>query len=120
MTSGEITDLLSMRGNEKGTVVEITGGPDLAVKLKAMGIHPGRQVARRTPEGSKGPVVVEVMGSRGALGRGMASKIKVCLTASHILLTGNPNVGKSVVFSRLTLNFLAAVLFAATLNLVFL
>jgi len=102
MKSGEITDLLSMRENEKGLVTEITGGPNLVGKLKAMGIHPGRQVAKRTPGNYTGPVVVEVMGSKVALGRGMASKIKIRLTVSRILLTGNPNVGKSVVFSRLT------------------
>ncbi|HOX22620.1 MAG TPA: FeoB small GTPase domain-containing protein, partial [Elusimicrobiales bacterium] len=102
MKSSEITDLLSMRENERGIVSEITGGPNLTGKLKAMGIHPGRRIVRRTPEGYKGPVIVEVMGSRVAIGCGMASKIKVSLTPSRILLTGNPNVGKSVVFSRLT------------------
>ena len=36
MNTGEITDLLSMRGNEKGTVAEITGGSGLAEKLKTL------------------------------------------------------------------------------------
>jgi len=38
MKSGEITDLLSMRENERGIVSEITGGPNLTGKLKVMGI----------------------------------------------------------------------------------
>ena len=97
-----ISNLFSMRENEKGHVLEISGPPELAEKLKAMGIHSGRQLIKRTPKGYNGPVTVEVMGSRIALGRGMAEKIKVKLISGRILLTGNPNVGKSVVFSRLT------------------
>ena len=91
-----------MKENEKGHVLEISGPPELAEKLKAMGIHPGRQLTKKTAKGYRGPVTVEVMGTRVALGRGMAGKIKLNLISGRILLTGNPNVGKSVVFSRLT------------------
>ncbi len=97
-----ITDLLSMKENETGHVLEISGPPELREKLKAMGIHSGRQLTKRTPKSYTGPVTVEVMGSKVALGRGMAGKIHVKLISGRILLTGNPNVGKSVVFSRLT------------------
>jgi len=102
MKEHPISTLLSMKENEKGHILEISGPPDLAEKLKAMGIHPGRQLTKRSPKGYSGPVTVEVMGSKVALGRGMAEKIKVKLSSGRILLTGNPNVGKSVVFSRLT------------------
>jgi len=95
-------DLLSMKENERGHVTGITGDKALIEKLTAMGIHPGREVAKRTPKDYKGPVMVDVMGSRIALGRGMAAKIRVKVITGRILLTGNPNVGKSVVFSRLT------------------
>ena len=94
--------LLSMRDDEIGYIAEISGGPDFHNKLKAMGLYPGRHIAKRSPESSRGPVVVEVMGTRVALGRGMAAKVLVKVRSRRILLAGNPNVGKSVVFSRLT------------------
>lgn len=102
MKNHKTANLLSMKEHEKGCVFEISGSPELAEKLKAMGIHPGRQLTKRTPKGYKGPVMVEVMGSRIALGRGMAKQISVKVSRGMLLLTGNPNVGKSVVFSRLT------------------
>jgi ferrous iron transport protein B len=102
MSADASVTLLSMKENEKGTITEISGGPELAEKLKAMGLHPGREVAKRTPRGYRGPVMVDVMGSRVALGRGMAADILIKVRTGGILLTGNPNVGKSVVFSRLT------------------
>ncbi|MDO8803183.1 MAG: fused ferrous iron transport protein A/B [Elusimicrobiota bacterium] len=100
-TSPAIT-LLSMRDNETGYISGISGGTEFQGKLKAMGLCAGRQIAKRSPEGSGGPVVVEVMGTKVALGRGMAASISVKVRTRRILLAGNPNVGKSVVFSRLT------------------
>jgi ferrous iron transport protein B len=91
-----------MRENESGYVLEVGGGPGLASRLKAMGIYEGRQITKRSREGSSGPAVVEVMGTRLALGRGMAARVLVKVRSRRILLAGNPNVGKSVVFSRLT------------------
>jgi len=102
MKNDKISDLLSMKEHEKGCVIDISGPPELAEKLQTMGIHSGRQLTKRTPKGYKGPVTVEVMGSRIALGRGMAKQISVKVSCGTLLLTGNPNVGKSVVFSRLT------------------
>jgi len=91
-----------MKEHERGCVIEISGDAELAKKLKAIGIHPGRQVTKRTPKGYNGPITIEVMGSKVALGRGMAKKISVKVSCGMLMLTGNPNVGKSVVFSRLT------------------
>jgi ferrous iron transport protein B len=91
-----------MRENETGYISEVSGGPEFQGKLKAMGLYSGRHIFKRSPERSGGPVVVEVMGTRVALGRGMAAKISVKVKSRRILLAGNPNVGKSVVFSRLT------------------
>jgi len=100
-TSPAIT-LLSMREKETGYILEVSGGPEFQNKLKAMGLYAGRQIIKRSPENSGGPVVVEVMGTKVALGRGMAGKISVKVRSRRLLLAGNPNVGKSVVFSRLT------------------
>lgn len=94
--------LLSMREDETGYIAEVAGGHDFQNKLKAMGLYAGRHIAKRSPERSRGPVIVEVMGTRVALGCGMAAKVIVKVRSRRILLAGNPNVGKSVVFSRLT------------------
>ena len=57
----------------------------------------------------RGPVVVQAGGTQIALGWGLAGKVlverlgaKKVLPFERVLLMGNPNVGKSVVFSRLT------------------
>ncbi|MCM2267274.1 MAG: fused ferrous iron transport protein A/B [Elusimicrobiales bacterium] len=94
--------LVAMREDEAGYIVEVDGGADFQAKLRAMGLYAGRHITKRSRERSGGPVVVEVMGTRVALGRGMAAKVSVKVKSRRILLAGNPNVGKSVVFSRLT------------------
>ena len=94
--------LLSMRGNESGYVLTTGGDAQTQARLKAMGIYPGRQIIKRSPENTGGPVLVEVLGTRVAIGRGMAAGVSVKVRSRAILLAGNPNVGKSVVFSRLT------------------
>ena len=94
--------LSSMREDETGYVTAVSGGEEFQGKLRAMGIYAGRHIAKRSPEPSSGPVVVEVLGTRVALGRGMAARISVRVKSRRVLLAGNPNVGKSVVFSRLT------------------
>ena len=94
--------LLSMRENEAGYIFEVSGSAEFQGKLKAMGLYTGRHILKRSPEKSRGPVVVEVMGTKVALGRGMAARVSVKVKSRRILLAGNPNVGKSVVFSRLT------------------
>ena len=100
-TSPPVT-LLSMRRDETGYISEVSGSPDLQTKMRAMGLYSGRRIVKRSAEKSGGPVLVEVMGTRVALGRGMAAKVSVKVKSRAILLAGNPNVGKSVVFSRLT------------------
>ena len=94
--------LLALRENETGYITEVSGGTEFQGKLKAMGLYTGRHIVKRSPEKAGGPVVVEVMGTRVALGRGMAAKVSVKVKSRRVLLAGNPNVGKSVVFSRLT------------------
>ncbi|MCL2887962.1 MAG: fused ferrous iron transport protein A/B [Elusimicrobia bacterium] len=48
------------------------------------------------------PVILEVAGTDVALGKNMAALIEVKFEVKKIVLVGNPNVGKSAVFSRLT------------------
>lgn len=102
MNSPEVSTLLSMHENETAQIIEVQGGRPLETKLKAMGLYKGRIILKRSPANSKGPSVVEVMGTSLALGQGMAAKIIVKIQPRKLMLAGNPNVGKSVVFARLT------------------
>lgn len=97
-----VITLHAMRQDETGYIVEVEGGAGLPEKLKAMGLYHGSHVIKRSSPENGGPAVVEVLGTRLAIGQGIASKVKVHVKSRRILLAGNPNVGKSVVFSRLT------------------
>ncbi len=58
-------------------VISIEGGHGVRAHLNTLGIHIGDwlRVVERAP--FRGPVLVEVHGSRVALGRGIASKVMV-------------------------------------------
>lgn len=69
-----------MLGAPKGKTVRITdysGGRGINFKLRQMGLCPGREVKviRYAPMG--GPILVDVEGRSVALGRGIASRVKV-------------------------------------------
>ncbi|MBW6487204.1 MAG: fused ferrous iron transport protein A/B [Syntrophobacterales bacterium] len=102
MNPVDVATLLSLRENETAQIIEIQGGALLETKLKAMGLYKGRNIVKRSPADSNGPSIVEVMGTSLALGQGMASQIIVKIKPRKLMLAGNPNVGKSVVFARLT------------------
>ena len=70
-----------------------------AEKLAAMGLVKGQFVTRLP---GRSPVVVSVSGTEVAIGRETAKKIMVTDKKHTFLLAGNPNVGKSLIFSRLT------------------
>ncbi len=65
-----------------GTVVAIEGGGGVRSHLGALGIHVGDRirVVERAP--FRGPVLVEVHGTRVALGRGVARKVRVTADAA--------------------------------------
>jgi len=102
MTQARPISLLSLEAGEDAVIESVSGGEALRGRLCAMGLHEGRRIRRLADSGRGGPVVVDVMGSTVALGRRMAGHILVRAQEHRLLLTGNPNVGKSVVFSRLT------------------
>jgi ferrous iron transport protein A len=58
-------------------VIVIDGGHQARAHLNTLGIHVGDwiRVVERAP--FKGPILVEVHGSRVALGRGVAAKVQV-------------------------------------------
>ncbi len=67
---------------ERVVVEEITGGRGVRMHLNTLGIHVGDtiRVVERAP--FRGPVLVEINGSRVALGRGIARKVRVVPDAS--------------------------------------
>jgi len=57
-------------------VVEVTAGHALKCRLCDMGVVPGAEIRLVSPE-TTGPVIIEVKGSRLALGRGVAQRVMV-------------------------------------------
>ncbi len=94
-----MTTLASLRSGEEAEVKSIEAGPGLERRLERLGLRPGITVRKVS---DSGPVVVALGGCQVAIGRGVAAKVKVSPKTYRVLLFGNPNVGKSVVFSRLT------------------
>ncbi|MDR0953650.1 MAG: 50S ribosome-binding GTPase [Elusimicrobiota bacterium] len=68
-------------------------------RLNSMGVHKGCHIIRKN---SALPVIVDCCGVEIALGRDFAEHIIVETTQKVIFMMGNPNVGKSTIFSRLT------------------
>jgi ferrous iron transport protein B len=99
-----IVNLAMMKPGEKGKVVEILGGKGLVNRLEGLGIIPGTEVTKVSEQILHGPVVIKIGNTQVAIGYGMARKVMVSVDyrIKKILLVGNPNVGKSVIFSRLT------------------
>lgn len=99
-----VINLTMMRPGEKGKVVEITGGRRLISRLESLGIIPGAEITKISEQIMHGPVVIKIGNTQVAIGYGMARKVLVNIEykIKKILLVGNPNVGKSVIFSRLT------------------
>lgn len=91
--------MATLRSGEEAEVKSIEAGHGLERRLERLGLRPGITVRKVS---DNGPVVVALGGCQVALGRGMAAKVKVVPRTFRVLLYGNPNVGKSVVFSRLT------------------
>jgi ferrous iron transport protein A len=71
------TSLVQMKAACKGKVVEILGGSNLLSRLMNMGVFKGKEVAKLSHVGLRGPVVIKVGRSILALGHGVAAKIIV-------------------------------------------
>ena len=91
--------LFQLKPGNVAQIKEIQADAKMTGKLAAMGILRGQFVSRK--KGSN-PVVVTVSGTEVAIGRETAKKIIVTAKKNTFLLAGNPNVGKSLIFSRLT------------------
>ena len=79
----------------RARVTAIEGGHRVRAHLNTLGIHIGDwlTVVERAP--FRGPVLVEVNGSRLALGRGIASKIVVEIDGDLESLAASPRRGET-------------------------
>lgn len=68
--------LTALEPGEGGQVYALGGGHGAARRLAELGLTPGERV-RVLSAGRGGPILVEVRGTRIALGRGMAAKVLV-------------------------------------------
>ena len=118
--------LAELKPGESAEIVALNGGDEFQSRLRAMGLAEGQTVRKLSRIRWGGPIVLLVNRAQVAVGRGMARKIRrsrrgrerpkrwltiARTTASgrrearrraDILLVGQPNVGKSVLFMRLT------------------
>lgn len=98
---------------EEASVVEITGGRGLKVRLASMGIVPGARI--KVLRNRAGLLILSTAGTRLAIGRGQAQRILVRRLEVKkgkeereekreilVALLGQPNVGKSTIFNIIT------------------
>lgn len=69
--------LVQMKAASKGKIIEILGGAGLQNRLMNMGVFKGREIAKLSHVGLRGPVVIKAGRSILALGHGVAAKIMV-------------------------------------------
>ncbi len=106
----EKKSLLDMKEGREGVVIEMLAESGMRDRLDNMGITVGTKLTKVNDSFLHGPVTVKFGNSQTALGYGMAEKIILEEPViKKILLIGNPNGGKSMLFNRLTgANVLAA------------
>ena len=66
----------SLKENEEAQIIRINGGRNLVLRLSDMGLVPNTKF-KVVLNSYFGPVLIEVRGSKLAIGRGMAKKILV-------------------------------------------
>ena len=79
MPDGKQVTLAQMHSGQSGTVVQIQGGHGLVNRLGALGIRPGKRIAKVSSMFMRGPVTIEVDRAQVAIGFGMAKRIIVKL-----------------------------------------
>jgi ferrous iron transport protein A len=76
MPSATTVSVGSMEKGDCVNVLRIAGGREMKARLYSMGIMPGNTVEVLSNCG-RGPIIVKIMGSQVALGRGMAGRVWV-------------------------------------------
>jgi len=67
--------LIDIPAGKSVRVVDVWGGMGMKNRLAAIGIYPGATV--KVVKSLPGPMIIEVSGTRLALGKGMAARIRV-------------------------------------------
>ena len=76
MTGNNKVRLSDLAGGESGIVVELAGGRGFIGRMAALGFTPGASVRiARNP--GRGPIIVSILDTQIALGRGQAEKVRV-------------------------------------------
>ncbi len=76
MPKGDVLSLCNRLSEERGTVVGLKGGVGFVGRMAALGFTPGAKVTVNRNYG-RGPIIVTVLDTQIALGRGQASKVSV-------------------------------------------
>ncbi len=69
--------LRQMYSGQSGRVMQIDGGIGMVSRLNALGIRPGKKITKVSSMMMRGPVTVQLGGTRLAIGFGMANRILV-------------------------------------------
>lgn len=77
MIKSGIVNLAELERGRHGRIVELLGGRTFSSRLESMGIRTGKKAVKISGMPLRGPVVVQVEGTRIALGRRMAAKVMV-------------------------------------------
>ena len=76
MTRNDIAALSELIAGEVATVVSLEGGPGFVGRMASLGFTPGATVQVVRNHG-RGPLIVTVLDTQFALGRGQAWKVRV-------------------------------------------
>ena len=80
MIKKKIVSLAELASGRSGLIKEFSGGRTFSLRLESMGIRTGKRAVKISGMPLRGPVVVQVGGTRIALGRRMAAKVMVELS----------------------------------------
>lgn len=72
-----ITTLIELKKGQAARVAGFEGGRMVRLRLENMGIREGKTVRRISSQIMGGPVIISIDGRQTAMGRSMASKVKV-------------------------------------------
>jgi ferrous iron transport protein A len=76
MTQNRMVSLGDLQVGEQGAVVTLEGAPGAIGRMAALGFTPGATVGVVRNDG-RGPLIVTVLDTRIALGRGQAERVRV-------------------------------------------
>lgn len=76
ITAAQAVCLADLTTGQRGTVLSLSGGHGLLGRMSALGFTPGAEVVMIRNSGH-GPLIVSVLDTRIALGRGQAQRVHV-------------------------------------------